>query len=79
VSNALNEGPLMLERAVYAEGLAEADCDAVHHLMRQRWTAMHRELVANLSEAITRNGAQGPKRMRVGIYLYHGDREGTQE
>ncbi|MFL6695258.1 MAG: DUF6502 family protein [Ramlibacter sp.] len=79
VSNALNEGPLMLERAVYAEGLAEADCDAVHHLMRQRWTAMHRELVANLSEAITRNGAQGPKRLRVGIYLYHGDREGTQE
>lgn len=79
VSNALNEGPLMLERAVFAEGLAEGDCDAVHQLMRQRWTGMHRELVGVLSEAITRNGAQGPKRLRVGIYLYHGDREGTSE
>ena len=79
VSNALNEGPLMLERAVYAEGLAESDCDAVHQLMRQRWTAMHRELVGVLSEAITRNGAQGGKRLRVGIYLFHADREGTPE
>ncbi|WP_427912534.1 DUF6502 family protein [Ramlibacter sp. MMS24-I3-19] len=79
VSNALGEGPLMLERAVFAEGLAESDCEAVHQLMRQRWTAMHRELVAVLSEAITRNGAQGTKRLRVGIYLYHADREGTSE
>jgi hypothetical protein len=75
VSNALSEGPLLLERAVFAEGLAEADCDMVHQLMRQRWNALHRELVTQLSEAIARGGAQGPKRMRVGVYVWHGDRE----
>lgn len=75
VSNALGEGPLLLERAVFAEGLGEGDCDAVHQLMRQRWNGMHRELVTQLSEAIARGGAQGPKRMRVGVYVWHGDRE----
>ena len=75
VSNALGEAPLMLERAVYAEGLNEGDVDAVHQLMRQRWTAMHRELVGQLSEGITRSAARGPKRLRVGVYFYVADRE----
>ncbi len=79
VSNALGEGPLLLERAVFAEGLTESDCDAVHQLMRQRWTAMHRELVAELGEAMNRSGAQGPRRLRIGIYVYHGAREAPAE
>lgn len=75
VSNALGEGPLLLERAVFADGLDEGDCEDVHLLMRQRWSALHRELVSRLSESVTRNGGQGPRRMRVGVYVYHGDRE----
>jgi hypothetical protein len=75
VSNALGEGPLLLERAVFAEGLSESDCEAVHQLMRQRWNALHRELVSQLSEAIARGGAQGAKRMRIGVYVWHGERE----
>jgi hypothetical protein len=75
VSNALGEAPLLLERAVFAEGLSEADCEAVHQWMRQRWSALHRDLVSQLSEAITRSGAQGARRLRVGVYLFHDDRE----
>ena len=75
VSNALGEAPLLLERAVFAEGLSEEDCEAVHNWMRQRWSALHRELVSQLSEAITRSGAQGARRLRVGVYLYHDERE----
>jgi hypothetical protein len=75
VSNALAEGPLLLERAVYAEGLTESDCDAVHQWMRQRWNGLHRELVGQLTEAIARSGAQGNRRLRIGVYVWHGDRE----
>jgi hypothetical protein len=78
VSNTLGEAPLLLERAVYAEGLTESDCDAVHQFMRQRWLAMHRELVSQLSESIARSGAQGSRRLRVGVYLYHGEREASE-
>jgi len=75
VSNALGEAPLLLERAVFAEGLAESDCEAVHQFMRQRWSALHRELVSQLSEAIARSGGQGERRLRVGVYLFHEERE----
>jgi hypothetical protein len=79
VSNALGDAPLFLERAVFAEGLSEADCDSVHQLMRQRWAGLHRELVGQLTEAITRTGARGPRRLRVGVYLYHDDRDSAAE
>ncbi|HYD75358.1 DUF6502 family protein [Ramlibacter sp.] len=79
VSNALGEAPLLLERAVFAEGLGEADCDAVHQWMRERWAALHRDLVSQLSEALTRSGAQGSRRLRVGVYVYHAEREGEAE
>jgi len=75
VSNALGEAPLLLERAVYADGLNETDCDAVHRLMRQRWSALHRELVHHLTEAVTRTGGQGSRRVRVGVYVWHSERE----
>jgi hypothetical protein len=77
VSNALGEAPLMLERAVFAEGLLESDVEAVHQLMRQRWGALHREVVGQLTEAIARSGAQGSRRLRIGVYVYHDDREAT--
>jgi hypothetical protein len=79
VSNTLGEAPLLLERAVFAEGLSESDCEVVHQFMRQRWSAMHRDLVSQLSESITRSGGQGTRRLRVGIYLYHGEREAPAE
>jgi hypothetical protein len=63
---------------VFADGLLEADCDAVHQFMRQRWSALHRELVNHLTESIARSGAQGSHRLRIGVYVYSGEREGTE-
>lgn len=75
VSNTLGEAPLFLERAVFADGLAEGDCDTVHQLMRQRWVGLHRELVSVMTDAVEQTGGQGPKRARIGVYVYFSDRE----
>lgn len=73
VSNTLGERPLMLERTVFAGGITEADCDALHQLARQRWLELHRELVDAMTKAVDRSQGAGPKRIRVGIYVYHGE------
>ena len=75
VSNVLGEAPLLLERSVFADGLSEADCEALHLLVRQRWQSLHRELVGGLTEAVEQTGGLGPRRIRVGVYVYYGDKE----
>jgi hypothetical protein len=75
VANVLGEAPLLLERSVFADGLAEADCEALHQLVRQRWQSLHRELVGGLTDAVDQTGGLGPRRLRVGIYVYYGDKE----
>lgn len=73
VSNTLGEAPPLLERAVFADGLSAEDCEAVHRLARERWAALHHELVRSLTEAGERTGGGGPKRARIGMYVYFGD------
>lgn len=79
VSNTLGDGPLMLERTVFAGGITQADCDAIHHLARERWLALHREFVDEMTQAVDRSNGTGPKRIRVGIYVYHGDNDEAQQ
>jgi hypothetical protein len=79
VSNTLGEAPLLLERAVFAEGLSEADGEAVHQWVRQRWQQMHRDLVGQLTESIARSGGKGSRRLRIGVYVYNGEREDSPE
>src|SRR5207237_253588 len=45
VTNTLEGQPLYLERAVFARGLTEADCEAAQALVRGRWTALHQAVV----------------------------------
>ncbi|MBT2336835.1 hypothetical protein J7E49_23385 [Variovorax paradoxus] len=73
VSNTLGEQPRMLERAVYARGLSLEDCENIHRLVRERWTALHLELAGEMNRAVDRapEGAKG--RIRVGIYTYYED------
>ena len=73
VSNTLGEQPRMLERAVYARGLGMEDCESIHQLVRERWSALHHELAGEMTRAVDRapNGAKG--RIRVGIYTYYED------
>lgn len=73
VSNTLGETPPLLERAVFADGLSADDCAAVHRLARERWNTLHHELVNSLTEAGERSGGEGPKRARIGIYVYFED------
>jgi hypothetical protein len=73
VSNTLGEQPRMLERAVYGRGLALEDCEQIHQLVRERWSALHHELSQEMMQAVERapSGAKG--RIRVGIYTYYED------
>jgi hypothetical protein len=76
VANTLGEQPRMLERAVYARGLALQDCEQVHQLVRERWLALHHELAQEMAQAVGRAPADANGRIRVGIYTYYED-EGT--
>jgi hypothetical protein len=80
VSNTLGESAPFLERAVFADGLSEQDCEAVHRLARERWSSLHHELVSSLTEAGERPGGGGGRRARIGIYVYFADAgEGLDE
>lgn len=68
VSNVLGDQPKMLERAVYADGLTLAEADRIHQLARLRWTALHHELVRELTLAVENSGGLGDQRIKVGIY-----------
>ncbi len=73
VSNTLELQPGMLERAVFADGLTQQDCEAIELLARQRWKSLHHELVDRMALAIDTAPVAGTKRMRVGIYTYYED------
>jgi hypothetical protein len=68
VTNVLGEQPKMLERAVYADGLTLVEADRIHQLARLRWTALHHELVREMTLAVENSGQQGDQRIKVGIY-----------
>ncbi|HEX8005409.1 MAG TPA: DUF6502 family protein [Trebonia sp.] len=76
VANTLGEQPRMLERAVYARGLSLNDCEQIHRLVRDRWSALHHELAQEMAQAVSRAPARAEGRIRVGIYTYYED-EGT--
>lgn len=73
VGNTLGEQPRMLERAVYASGLTQKECERIHQLMREKWESMHFWLVREMSQAHANAQGQGTARMRVGVYVYHED------
>lgn len=68
VANTLSGKPLFLERAVFADRLAVADCEATQQLVRQRWNALQHELVGTLGRCA--EAGDGGHRLRVGIYVY---------
>ncbi|MBX3658656.1 MAG: hypothetical protein KF740_09510 [Ramlibacter sp.] len=71
VSNTLDAAPPFLERAVFADGLSQQDCENIHLNVRKRWDTLHHDLVGQLTEAVDRHGGSGTSRMRIGIYVYH--------
>lgn len=73
VSNALNEPPRLLERAIYGDGLTQDECERIHQLARQRWDTLHYELVQEMTAAVARSGPDGNQRIKVGIYVLYED------
>ena len=73
VANTLGEGPRMLERAVFAQGLTVQQCEAIHQRVRQRWDLLHQELAKEMTRAVDDAGKAGRSRIRVGIYTYYED------
>jgi hypothetical protein len=73
VANILGQQPPLLERSVYANGLRMQDCENIHLLVRQRWSALHHELTHEMFRAVDAAGDAGSGRIRVGIYTYYED------
>ncbi|MNT12828.1 hypothetical protein D3C72_1477730 [compost metagenome] len=61
---------------MYARGLSLNDCEQIHRLVRDRWSALHHELAQEMAQAVSRAPARAEGRIRVGIYTYYED-EGT--
>jgi hypothetical protein len=73
VQNVLAKEPPFLERSVFSDELSEESVAHLHKLVRERWLAIHDEVVA---EAIAReeldrkDGKVVESRIRVGMYFY---------
>lgn len=70
VANTLSGKPLFLERAVFADDLSAADCEAAHQQVRQRWGELHHELVGTLERCVEPPPGERAHRLRVGIYVF---------
>ncbi|OUM00585.1 DUF6502 family protein [Variovorax sp. JS1663] len=76
VGNTLGAAPPLLERSVFAAGIAVEDCERIHQLARQRWGALHHELTREMTRAFDAADSEASGRIRVGIYTYYEDAAG---
>jgi hypothetical protein len=78
VSNVLGKQPPFLERSVFSDELSEESAAALHELVRQRWKAIHDELVGQAIELEKQDKQQGKathSRIRMGMYFYSQEKD----
>ena len=73
VANTLGAPKPLLERSVFATGISVEDCERIHQLARQRWSALHHELTREMTRAFEAAESTASGRIRVGIYTYYED------
>nr|WP_309966749.1 DUF6502 family protein [Variovorax guangxiensis] len=73
VANTLGASAPLLERSVFATGISVEDCERIHQLARQRWSALHHELTREMTRAFEAADSTASGRIRVGIYTYYED------
>jgi hypothetical protein len=73
VANTLGTSKPLLERSVFATGISVEDCERIHQMARQRWSALHHELTREMSRAFEAADDTASGRIRVGIYTYYED------
>jgi Family of unknown function (DUF6502) len=61
----------MLERSVFAEGLALDGAQQIEKFSREQWLLMHNLLVTKMQDEVEKAQGKGGHRIRVGIYVYH--------
>ena len=77
VANTLGASAPLLERSVFATGISVEDCERIHQLARQRWSALHHELTREMTRAFEAADSTASGRIRVGIYTYYEDGRGS--
>ncbi|SDE85259.1 hypothetical protein SAMN05444679_13454 [Variovorax sp. CF079] len=77
VANTLGAEPPLLERSVFATGIALEDCERIHELVRERWSQLHHELTREMTRAFEEAEKTASGRIRIGIYTYY--ENGTTE
>jgi hypothetical protein len=77
VANTLGAEPPLLERSVFAAGIALEDCERIHAFVRERWGELHGQLTREMTRAFEEAEKTATGRIRVGIYTYYED--GTSE
>ncbi|CAN7161963.1 MULTISPECIES: DUF6502 family protein [unclassified Variovorax] len=77
VANTLGAEPPLLERSVFATGIALEDCERIHELVRERWSQLHHELTREMTRAFDEAEKTASGRIRIGIYTYY--ENGTTE
>ncbi|CAN7443510.1 DUF6502 family protein [Variovorax sp. LjRoot84] len=77
VANTLGAEPPLLERSVFATGIALEDCERIHAFVRERWNELHGELTREMTRAFDEAEKTASGRIRIGIYTYY--ENGTTE
>lgn len=73
VANTLGAQPPLLERSVFAAGIALEDCERIHQFVRERWGELHGQLTREMTRAFEAAEETASGRIRVGIYTYYED------
>jgi Family of unknown function (DUF6502) len=70
-SNLAGRNTPLLERAVFADGLAIDGAQRIERFTRQQWAVLHDELVTHMQNEVDQVQGKGGHRIRVGVYVYH--------
>jgi hypothetical protein len=70
VANVTGEAPRFLERAIFTEGLSEAECEALQAGIRKDWDQLHAKIYSDMLASEQRSTDAPTHRMRVGIFTY---------
>jgi hypothetical protein len=80
VANVTGEASRFLERSLFADELSEASARRLQEEARAQWKRMHDELIRRADELEADDRAQGRTtrtRVRIGMYAYSEERDGT--
>lgn len=70
VANVSGDAPRFLERAIFTEGLSEAECEVLQAGIRKDWDQLHAKIYSEMLASEQRSTDAPTHRMRVGIFTF---------